>query len=82
LNLHDSEPLRQVLRWMGIMPELAKRNTKHGSGLGVYRWFVERTIAWPHSFGRLRRWRDRHTGLQQAFLQMGCALICYTFVKA
>ena len=29
----------------------------HGSGLGVYRWVVERAIAWYHGMKRLRiRW--------------------------
>jgi hypothetical protein len=32
---YDSEPHRQVLRKQGIEPVLAKRNTEHGSGLGV-----------------------------------------------
>src|SRR5690349_7821956 len=35
---YDSEPLRRLLRWLGVKPVLAERNTEHGSGLGVYRW--------------------------------------------
>jgi len=77
---YDSEPLRKLLRLLGITPVLAERYTEHGSGLGVYRWFVERTISWLHSFGRLRRRLDRHTSLQDAFLQLACALICLWFV--
>jgi transposase len=77
---YDSEPVRQLLRWLGITPVLAKRNTDHGSGLGVYRWFVERTISWLHSFGRLRRRLDRLTEIQEAFLRLGAALVCLRFV--
>jgi transposase len=77
---YDSEPARRLLRWLGITPVLAARNTEHGSGLGVCRWVVERTIAWLHSFGRLRRRLDRHTETQQAFLRLACALICLKFV--
>jgi transposase len=73
---YDSEPLRMLLRWLGITPVLAKRNTENGSGLGKFRWFVERTISWLHSFGRLRRRLDRLTELQEAFLRLACALIC------
>ena len=73
---YDSEPVRRVLRWLGIIPVLAARNTEHGSGLGVFRWFVERTISWLHSFGRLRRRLDRLTEIQEAFLQLACSLIC------
>ena len=44
----DDEEERQELWYRGIDPELAKRRTPHGSGLGVYRWVVERTISWLH----------------------------------
>ena len=73
---YDSEPVRVLLRWLGVTPVLAERNTEHGSGLGVFRWFVERTISWLHSFGRLRRRLDRLTEVQEAFLRLACALIC------
>jgi transposase len=78
---YDSEPVRQLLRWLGITPILAKRNTEHGSGLGVYRWFVERTISWLHSLGRLRRRLDRLTEIQEAFLRLGCAIVCLRFLN-
>jgi transposase len=77
---YDAEPVRQVLRWLGITPVLAQRHTEHGSGLGVFRWFVERTISWLHQFGRLRRRLDRRTEVQNAFLQLACALICLRFL--
>ena len=38
---YDSEPLRALLRWLGIEPHIAKRKTPHGSGLGKIRWVVE-----------------------------------------
>jgi transposase len=50
---YDSGPLRQVLRWLGITPMLAGKQAGHGRGMGVFRWFVERTISWLHAFGRL-----------------------------
>ena len=77
---YDSEPLRQILRWLGINPVLAARNTEHGSGLGVFRWFGERTISWLHAFGRLRRRLDRLTEIQEAFLQLACDIICLRFL--
>jgi transposase len=79
---YDSEPLRVVLRWLGITPVLAERNTEHGSGLGKFRWFVERTIAWLHSLGRLRRRLDRLTEIQEAFLRLGCAVVCIRHLTA
>jgi transposase len=77
---YDSEPLRQLLRWMGITPILAARHTEHGSGLGVYRWFVERTLSWLHSFGRLRRRLDRLTEIQEAFVSLATSIICLRFL--
>jgi hypothetical protein len=47
---YDSEPHRIRLRAQGIAPVLARRWTPHGSGLGIYRWVVERTMAWLHRF--------------------------------
>jgi len=78
---YDSEPLRQVLRRLGITPILAARYTENGSGLGVFRWFIERTLSWLHAFGRLRRRLDRLTEIQEAFLRLACALICLRFVS-
>jgi transposase len=40
---YDAEAIRQGLRDRRIIPFLAKRNTEHGSGLGPWRWVVERT---------------------------------------
>lgn len=77
---YDSEPLRTLLRWLGITPVLNRRHSEHGSGLGQLRWFVERTISWLHSFGRLRRRLDRLTEIQEAFLRLGCSLICLRFL--
>ena len=53
----------------------------HGSGLGIYRWVVERTLAWLHQFRRLRvRW-ERRTEIHEAFLDIGCILICWNHLK-
>jgi transposase len=76
---YDSEPARQLLRWLGITPILPERSSEEG-GLGKLRWFVERTISWLHSFGRLRRRLDRLTEIQEAFLRLGCSLICLNFL--
>jgi len=76
---YDSEPHRKALRRRGIQPVLAKRNTEHGSGLGVYRWVVERTLAWLHQFRRLRVRYERRADTHEAFLCLGSALICWHY---
>jgi transposase len=73
---YDSEPVRRILRWLGITPWIARRHTAHGSGLGVYRYVVERTLGWLHNFRRLRIRYDRQVMMQTAFLQVACCLIC------
>jgi transposase len=73
---YDSNDARGILAWLGIKPILAKRNTEHGSGLGVTRWVVERTISWLHNFRRLRiRW-DRRSDIHEAFSKLAACLIC------
>lgn len=79
---YDSEPHRKQIRRRRIRPMLAKRNTPHGSGLGVYRWVVERTLSWLHQFRRLRIRFERRADIHEAFLSIGCALICWNFLSA
>jgi transposase len=78
---YDSEPHRKQLRKRNIEPVLAKRNTEHGSGLGVFRWVVERTLAWLHQFRRLRTRYDRRDDIHEAFISLGCAMICFNYLN-
>ena len=77
---YDSEAHRDQLRQRGIEPVLAKRNTDHGSGLGVYRWVVERSLSWLHQFRRLRVRCERRPEIHEAFLTLGCIVICSYFL--
>ena len=58
------------------------RNTDHGSGLGRWRWVVERTFAWLNQFRRLRVRYEKRADLHEAFLSLGCILICWNFLSA
>src|SRR5438874_788552 len=62
-------------------PLVAMRRTKHGSGLGRWRWVVERTFAWLHQFRRLRVRYDKRADIHEAFLSLGCALICWQSLR-
>jgi len=77
---YDSEPHREELRARGMEPKLAKRKTAHGSGLGVYRWVVERTESWLHNFRKLRLRTDTDGPMHKAFVALGSALICLSFL--
>jgi hypothetical protein len=69
------------LRERAIDPELAERNTEHGSGLGVYRWVAERTSSWAHGFRKLRLVTEKTQEMQYAFLNLALSLICYRFLE-
>jgi transposase len=78
---YDHDKYRTLVRAKGIEPVIARRGTPHGSGLGVYRWVVEQAIALLHWFRRLRiRWEIRDD-IHEAFLTIGCAIICWRRLK-
>ena len=60
-----------------IATAIARRNTPHGSGLGVFRWLVEQTLALMHQFKRLRVRDDRDDVVHEAFMTIACAMICW-----
>jgi transposase len=74
---YHSEIHRRLFRWLGITPVLAARNTENGSGLGKFRWVVERTLSWLHQYRRLRVRYERRADIHQAFLELGCILISF-----
>ena len=78
---YDSNAHRAALQERGITPLIARRRTEHGSGLGVTRWVVERTNAWLHQFRRLRVRFERRADIHEAFLKLGCCLICWRSLK-
>jgi transposase len=72
---YDHDKYRRQLRERGIKPEIARRQTEHGSGLGRARWVVERTFAWLHK--RLLVRYDRRHEIHEAFLAIACCLVCF-----
>ena len=79
---YDHDKYRRALWARGVKPIIARRQTEHGSGLGRRRWVVERTFAWLHFFRRLRlRW-ERLPELHEAFMHLGCAVICQRYLRA
>jgi transposase len=77
---YDSEPHREEMRRRDIDPKVARRSTAHGSGLGIYRWVVERTESWLHTFRRLRLRTDRNDEVHDALVALASALICMWFL--
>jgi IS5 family transposase len=78
---YDHDKYRRLLRGKGIRPHIARRGQPHGSGLGVIRWVVERTIAWYHGMKRLRiRW-ERRDDIHEAFLNLATCIITHRHVQ-
>jgi transposase len=61
----------------GSDPRSPAETTEHGSGLGTARWVVERTFAWLHKLKRLLVRYDRRVEIHEAFLALGCCLVCF-----
>ena len=77
---YDSKSLRRALRKRGIIPRIARRGIDSSEKLGRYRWVAERTISWLHRFRRLKVRYERRADIHQAFLNLGCALICWNYL--
>ncbi|WP_425424017.1 IS5 family transposase [Streptomyces ochraceiscleroticus] len=78
---YDHDKYRRLVRALGIRPVIARRGVAHGSGLGIHRWVVERTIAWLHGCRRLRiRW-ERRDDIHEAFLGLATCLITHRHVR-
>lgn len=73
---HD-EQRRMQLSGRGIGTAIARRGEPHGSGLGIFRWVVEQTLALLHQFRRLRTRFDKRDDVHEAFMTLGCAMICW-----
>ena len=78
---YDYERCRQALRKRGIIPRIARKGIESRERLGRHRWVGERTLAWLNRFRRLVVRYERRDDIHQAFLSLGCALICWKFVQ-
>jgi transposase len=78
---YDHDKYRRLLRAKGIATRIARRGRPHGSGLGIYRYVVERTIAWYHGFRRLRTRWERRADIHEALLGLATCIITYRHVQ-
>src|SRR6266496_1914082 len=79
---YHSRRHRRELRARGISAAISRPKQPHGSGLGKQRWVVERTIAWLHQYRRLRVRYERRADIHEAFLAIGCSLICLKLLNS
>ncbi len=78
---YDYARCRAALRARGITPRIARRGQDSSQHLGRHRWVVERTFAWLNRFRRLRVRYERRADIHQAFLTLGCVLICHNHLQ-
>ena len=74
---YDYPALSAALRTRHIKVRIARKGIESSARLGRHRWVVERTLAWLNRFRRLRVRDERRADIHQAFLALGCALVCF-----
>ena len=74
---YDIPRCRSALRRRRIRVRIARKGVDSSQRLGRHRWVVERTLAWLNRFRRLSVRYERRADIHQAFLSLGCALICF-----
>ena len=78
---YDYPRCRHALRCRHIRVRIARKGIDSSERLGRHRWVVERTLAWLNRYRRLTVRYERRADLHQAFLTLGCALICYNTLQ-
>jgi transposase len=78
---YDHDKYRRELWARGVKPVIARRGAEHGSQLGSERWVVERTFAWLHNLRRLRIRYERRAEIHEAFMLLGCSVICQRMLR-
>jgi transposase len=74
---YDIPRCRQALTRRHIRVRIARKGVDSSQRLGRHRWVVERTLAWLARYRRLTIRYERRVDIHQAFLTLGCALICF-----
>ena len=79
---YDFPRCREALRKRGIKVRIARRGIDSSERLGRHRrWVVERTLAWLTRYRRLSERYERRDDIHEAFLHLGCSLICLNYLK-
>ena len=73
---YDYPRRRAALRRRRVKSRIARRGAERSDRLGRHRRVVERTLAWLNRFRRLTVRSERRADIHQAFLLLGCSLIC------
>ena len=78
---YDIPRCRQALTRRHIKVRIARKGVDSSQRLGRHRWVIERTLAWLNRYRRLTVRYERRADIHQAFLTLGCCLICFNALQ-
>lgn len=77
---YDDKKCARALRKRAIKRRIARKKVESSQKLGRHRWVVERTLAWVSKYRRLTIRYERRDDIHEAFLRLGCSLICLNYL--
>jgi transposase len=78
---YDDRKCKGALRRRRIKSRIARKGVESSKKLGRHRWVVERTLAWLSKYRRLTIRYERRDDIHEAFLHLGCSLICLNYLS-
>ena len=78
---YDDKKCARALGRRGIKRRIARKGIESSEKLGRHRWVVERTLSWLAKYRRLTIRYERRDEIHEAFLHLGCSLICFTYLS-
>lgn len=79
---YDIPRCRRALSQRHIRVRIARKGVDSSQRLGRHRWVVERTLSWLDRMRRLTVRDERRADIHQAFLTLGCCLICFKALQS
>ena len=78
---YDDKKCAWALSKRGVKRRIARKGVESSEKLGRHRWIVERTLAWMAKYRRLTIRYERRDDIHEAFLYLGCSLICLNYLS-
>jgi transposase len=78
---YDDKKCKRALRRRAIKSRIARKGIESSEKLGRHRRVVERTLAWLSKYRRLTIRYERRDDIHEAFLHLGCSLICLNYLS-
>jgi len=78
---YEAKKCRKALGRPSIKSRISRKGKDSSEKLGWHRWVVQRTLSQLNYHRRLKIRYERRADIHQAFLDLGCTLICWSFVQ-